>query len=374
MRDTRGRLQCLLLTIMTAAPAFEAGLAADTQAWKNETVLVSRQRDQTIVESFDRAKVLFRNTDPQLAMEWALANSRNTVVLAGKYPVADSVEVPRDGVTLIIARGAEISLDPDTEHRTDIGFRSRRHPGFWKIVPLIYNRGHNNVRVIHLGKLLHFVRADERHGEQTFPIVFDGRNDKRTCGVEGGTLVVAGSIQQTCLLLDARRVNVPLVVVTAGIDAILCLEGCEECMLGLIANLAAKPGGTAGETVDLNSSNRAITIERLMGERSQEIIDSNGSQVVVNEIVSVGRPRKFLCFTVGSGPRWTSRPRAADRIDVLSAAVLEEPADVSLTVEAPEFPDALPRFTIKATIRITLKNGARKTYAREVEIDLTKGT
>ena len=366
--DTRAFL------LASAALIAAIGLGAEAESWKDQTVLVSRQGEQTVVRSFDGAKVLFQSSDAQLAMEWAMAHAWNTLVLAGKYVVADSVEVPRDGVTLVIAPGAEISLDPNTEHKTDIGFRSPRHPGFWKIVPLIYNRGHDNVRVIHLGKLFHFVRTDERHGEQTFPIVFDGRNERRTCGVEGGMLVVAGSIEQTCLVLDARRVEVPLVAVQAGLDAVLCLEGCEECKLGMIANLAAKPGGVTGETVDLNSSNRRITIERLVGERPQEMIDSNASGVVVNEMVSVGRPRKFLCFTVGSGPRWTSRPRAADRIDVLDAAVLEEPAEVSLKIAAPNLPEAMPRFTIEATIEITMKNGARKTYAKRVGIDLASGT
>jgi hypothetical protein len=55
-----------------------------------------------------------------------------------------------------------------------------------------------------------------------------------------------------------------------------------------------------------------ITVEWLVGERSQEIIDMNGSHADVKEIISIGEPRKLLCFCVGSGPRWASRPRTAE--------------------------------------------------------------
>ncbi len=153
-------------------------------------------------------------------------------------------------------------------------------------------------------------------------------------------------------------------------DGVLTLEGCEGCRLGMIVNLAPEPGGKTGETVDLNSSNRGITIERLVGERSQEIIDCNASHATVNEIVSVGKPQKLLCFTVGSGPRWTSRPRTADRLDVWQAAVLEDAADVRRRIEAPKLPDALPRFTVKATVEVDLRDGRKKEYTKEVEIDV----
>jgi hypothetical protein len=96
----------------------------------------------------------------------------------------------------------------------------------------------------------------------------------------------------------------------------------------------------------------------------------NGSHADVKEIVSVGKPQKFLCFCVGSGPRWTSRPRAADRLDVWNAAVLEDAKDVHRRIEAPKLPDALPRFAVKATIEVTLKNGTKKEYTKEVEIDV----
>jgi hypothetical protein len=80
--------------------------------------------------------------------------------------------------------------------------------------------------------------------------------------------------------------------------------------------------------------------------------------------------RKLLCFCVGSGPRWTSRPRTADRLDVWQANVLEDVTDVRRRIETPKLPDALPRFTVRATIDITLNGGNKKVYTKEVEIDL----
>ena len=369
MRNTNAKSRFLLLTAMFVGLVNLPNLSAGAKSWEDETVLISPQGDQTVVRPFEGDKILFMNADPQLAIEWGMANARTTVVLAGKYVVSESVDIPRDEVTLIIDRGAEISLNPQTEHKTDIGFRPA---GSHQLVPLIYNHGRNNVRVIHLGTLVHSTWPDAKPAKQTFPIVFDGRNDQRTCGVEGGMLLVAGSAAQSFLLLDARGVHVPLLTPDSDsrMDGVLTLEGCEDCRLGMIVNLAPEPGGKTGETVDLNSSNRNITIERLIGERSQEIIDMNGSHADVKELVSIGKPQKLLCFCVGSGPRWTSRPRAADRLDVWQAAVLEDATDVRRRIETPKLPDALPRFTVKATIEVTLKDGSKKEYTKVVQIDV----
>ncbi len=71
------------------------------------------------MRAFKGDKTLFQNADPQLAMEWALTNARTAVVLAGKNVVSESVDIPRDDITLIINQGAEISFTPQTEHKTD---------------------------------------------------------------------------------------------------------------------------------------------------------------------------------------------------------------------------------------------------------------
>ena len=66
--------------------------ASRDEKWKQETMLVSPEGDQTVVRSCADRKILFQNADPQLANEWGLANARTTVVLAGKYVISDRVD------------------------------------------------------------------------------------------------------------------------------------------------------------------------------------------------------------------------------------------------------------------------------------------
>jgi len=360
MKNVNAKSKSVLLTAVVIALVSVSSLCAGEKSWKEETALISRQGDQTVVRPLEGDKILFKNADPQLAMEWGMANARTTVVLAGKYVVSDRIDIARDDVTLIIDEGAEISLNPKTKHTSVTpGFRGRNgklypHPA------LIYNHGRNNVRVMCFGALV-----------GPGPIFFDGRNEKRTCGIQGGLVLATGSFTQHAVQLnDCRGVQVPLVAVDAGLPAVLGMEGCENCKIGTIVHLAGKPGGTTGETVDLNSSNRRITIERLIAERPHEIIDMNGSHADVKEIVCIGEPDKLLCFTVRSGPRWTSRPACPDRLDVWKATIMEDVADVRLRSEVPKLPDALPRFTVKATVEVTLKDGSKKVYTKEVEVDV----
>ena len=360
MKNVNATPKALLLAAMVIGLVNVSSLGATEKSWEDETVLISPQGDQTVVRAFKGKKVLFKNADPQIAIEWGMANARTTVVLAGKYVVSDVIDIPRDGVTLIIDRGADILLNPKTKH-TPItpGFRGRNGK-LYPVTAVIYVKGRNNVRVMCLGKAM----------GGTFPVMFDGRNAKRTCGIKGGVLVLAGSANDSCWLVDSRGVHVPFLGVDSGLAAVLAMEGCEDCKLGTIVNLASEPGGKTGEVVDLNGSCRRITIERLIGERSQEIIDMNGSHADVKELISVGEPRKLLCFCVAAGRRFTSRPTCPDRLDVWKATVLEDATSSALRVEVPKLPDALPRFTVKATVEVTLKDGSKKKYTKEVEIDV----
>ena len=360
MKNVNTTLKALSLAAMVIALVSVSSLSAAEKSWEDDTVLISPQGDQTVVQAFKGKKVLFKNADPQLAIEWGMANARTTVVLAGKYVASDRIDIPRDGVTLIIDQGAEISLNPKTKHTSVTpGFRGRNGK-LYPTTAVIYVKGRNNVRVMCFGKAM----------GGTFPVMFDGRNEKRTLGLQGGVLVLAGSANNSCWLIDSRGVQVPLVAVDSGLDAVLAMEGCEDCKLGTIVNLAAKPGGKTGEVVDLNASCRRITIERLIGERSQEIIDMNGSHADVKELISVGEPRKLLCFCVAAGRRFTSRPTCPDRLDVWKASVLADAKSSALRIEVPKLPDALPRFTVKATVEVTMKDGSKKEYTKEVEIDV----
>jgi hypothetical protein len=60
-------------------------------------------------------------------------------------------------------------------------------------------------------------------------------------------------------------------------------------------------------------------------------------------------------------------------LDVRQKTILEEAGGATVRVDVPELPEALPRFTVKATVEITLKDGSKKEYTKEVEIDVREG-
>ena len=73
---------------------------------------------------------------------------------------------------------------------------------------------------------------------------------------------------------------------------------------------------------------------------------------------------------MAAGPRWTSRPAVPDRLDVWKTSILEDAKSATLRIEAPKLPDALPKFTVKATVELTMKDGAKKKYTKEVQVEV----
>lgn len=351
----------VLFATMTIGWGSVPRLSADGQPWEKDTVLVPQQGPETVVEAFqERGKTPYKIADPQLAIEWGMREARTTVVLAGQYLLSDRIDIPRDGVTLIIDSGAKIMQNGDSKPTSVTpGFRGRDgtlhpHPA------LIYNKGRNNLRVMNFGSLIGMGA-----------IFFNGRNEGRTCGIEGGMVLATGEYnQQPVQLNDCKGIEIPLAAVDRALPAVVGMEGCEDCKLGTVIHLSGQPEGKTGEGVDLNASNRLISIERLIAERPHEIIDMNGSHLEAKEIVSIGEPDKLLCFTVAAGPRWTSRPAVPDRLDVWKTTVLEDAKGATLRIEAPKLPDALPRLTVRATVEVTMNDGSRKEYTMEVQVDV----
>ena len=337
-------------------------------AWRQETVLISNRGGRAIVRSLKSGETLFENEDPQRAIEWGLKRARTTIVQEGKYLIHDRIDIPRPSVNLIVDRRAEIELREGTQHDS-ISFGSNRSPGYWQIVPLIYNQRHDNVNIFVFGKLVHSIWDNKTSGKQTFPIIFDGRNPSEACGIRGGKLLVTGTSTQSFWLVDCSEVDVPIVSLDTGLDAVLVLEGCEDCRLGLIANLAATPGGNSGETVDLNSRNKGISVDRLIGERSQEIVDCNESHATVHEVISIGTPRKLFGGDTGSGPRFTSRPSFRTRsLEVGRTTILDGADQVVLRQEIPDILDVLPVFDVKTTVE--LQDGDTHSFSKVARIDI----
>ena len=171
--------------------------------------------------------------------------------------------------------------------------------------------------------------------------------------------------------MDSRNVHVPIATLNTGTGSTVAMEGCEDCHLGMLANVAAKPGGMTEETIDLNSRCFNITIEQLLGERANEIIDCNESHTMVQELVSIGEPRKLFARGNPSGPRFTSRHSFNTRsLDVRTITILKDAVHSRLIHEIPAFPEALPEFTIKTTVEVTFKDGRKKRYEKAVAMDL----
>lgn len=353
----------LLLTVL--APSWSR---AD---WKKDCVLVSKDGGETVVRHPGSEKVLFKNTDPQLAIEWGMKNVKTTVLLEGEHLVSDRLDVPRDGVTLIVDKGAVLKLNPDTKH-SSIDFKSR-NAGYWQMVPMIYNKGHDDFRVLIFGTLEKFKWETKEKGKQTLPVMYDGRNEKGDCGLSGGMMVMTGRAVDSLWLVDSAKVQVPLLTLDTAPGAALVLEGCEDCHLGTIASVAPKPGGKTAETIDLNSRSIDITIERLIGERSWEIIDCNESHVVIDEVVSVGPAGKLFGRGPVSGPRFTDRAGFGSRsLDVRKTTILRNATGAKLIHQVPELPESLPKFTVKTVVEVTLESGEKRRYEKVVDIDLTK--
>jgi len=339
-------------------------------AWEDRTHLISKDGAECVVRGIKDDDVLFRHKDPQKCVEWALSNGLNTIVLAGEYIFDDRIDVPRPGVTLIVDKGAVFKLNPDTKHST-ISFKAS-NPDYWGMIPFIYNKGHSDVRILMFGELVKYRWETKERGRQTMPIIFDGRNANGDCGLSGGMMLVTGRATDSFWLIDSSDVEVPIVALDTGPGASLVLEGCEDCPLGMIVNLALDPGGKTGETIDLNSRSIDITIERLIGERSYEIIDCNESHVIVNEAVSVGAPQKLFGRGPVSGPRFTNRRSFGTRsLNVKQTTILNDAIRAKLIHEVPSFPESLPKFTVKTTVEIDLKGDKKKRYSKSVQLDLS---
>jgi len=360
---------CLVLLILCVF-AFTFSVYADTSEEKKEpdVLLVSLDNNEAVAQKPSSDEVLFRNADPQLTVEWALANARTTVMLAGNYRIQDRIDIPRDDVTLIIDQKAVLGLATDAKCTSpEPGFRGRdgrRYP----IRVLVYNKLRQGVRVYYFGE----VAKDQN---PIMPVIYDGRRKEGGIGIHCGEFITTSPyMRHQCFFVDVRM-DIPLFARQAGNESPITIEGGVYCRVGFAAALAAEPGGKTGEVVDLNSNNFDTHIDTVVGERSYEIVDSNASSTLVKNMISIGKPQKLLSCTYHSGPRLTTRPLyAQDRValNVESIQVFDKVKDVKLRNEIPKFPEALPEFTIKTTIEMTMEDGSKEEIKRDTKVDVSK--
>ena len=339
-------------------------LGVDASAeWQDDTALVSQQGDQTVVKSAKDGKALFQNKDAAVAIEWAMANARTTVVQAGKYTINDTIDVPRPNLTLVVAEGAVIVLAADSKLAAKIGSDAEDA----KIVPLIYSKGLASFRCVLLGDLLFPKTAKKALPSQAYTLAFDGRGTGRS----EITLVATGTLSHGFLLLGTRPVQIPLLcpLLTEEDSTLLRLEDAGG-NLGLIAGLAVDKNGKTGEVLNANSCS-GIKIDTIIGQRSKRMLVYGHTPSQVLNIVSIGDPEQLVYFGRDSKSLWVQGGRL-DRIDIWNSTLVgdDQLADFTRTINASKLPQGLPSISVSATIEITLKNGIKKKFAKSFKLTL----
>lgn len=303
-------------------------------------LLVTRQEDMCVVKRHDDKKMLYRNRDARLAIEWALRHSPIAVLGYGRFTVTDGVKIPRPGVALIVAKDATLQV----AHGAKLTAVSEGHGEY---CPLIHNQGMDNVAVINFGILL----AGGRHGAC---IMFNGRS-KGDLGIDGGLVFSTGTLtncNDAIWLVDSKNLQVPFVGDTSYGNAPLAIEGCEDLKIDIVAGLAGSKA-RENETIDLNSYSRRVTIHRLIGtSRSEQVLDVNNStEVTVDEIVGYSGEDEFrgkLLSIIHYGPhgrRLTQRPRIpkSENVEIRSQRVSEtKVSQWKIDVDVDGLPESLP--------------------------------
>ena len=352
----------VLFTALSISLLCSLGVDASAE-WQDDTALVSQQGDQTVVKSAKDGKALSQNKDAAVAIEWAMANAKNTVVLPGKYTINDTIDVPRPNLTLVVAEGAVIVLAADSKLAAKIGSDAEDA----KIVPLIYSKGLASFRCVLLGDLLFPKTAKKALPSQAYTLAFDGRG----AGRSGFTLVATGTLSHGFLLLGTRPIQIPLLcpLLTEEDSTLLRLEDAGG-NLGLIAGLAVDKNGKTGEVLNANSCS-GIKIDTIIGQRSKRMLVYGHTPSQVLNIVSIGDPEQLVYFGRASKSLWTHGGRL-DRIDIWNSTLVgdDQLADFTRTIKASKLPQGLPTISVSATIEITLKNGIKKKFAESFKLTL----
>ena len=309
-------------------------------------VTVTVQDQSYIVKHHGEDKDLFKSDKPRQAMEWALNHSRIAVLTGGEFNVEGTFNIPRPGVTLIIASDATVQPAENSE----LIIVSE---GAGNYRPLIHNKGMDNVAVINFGTL--------RGGAC---IMFNGRSGGEL-GIDGGLVFSAGKMEQSgdaIWLIDSQNLQVPFAADKSYGNNLMAIEGCEDLEIGTVAGLAGK-NQKENETIDLNSYSRRIHIRRMIGaSRSEQILDVNNStDITVDNITGYTDSDTFkeslvdiINYPPNGGRRLTQRPRIeeSENIEVRSKGVADEKiSDWEITADVDDMMKSLPE--LRVTVRIT---------------------
>lgn len=319
-------------------------------------ILVSQKGSKFIARAGDNGQTLRVSDRPHDIIHWSLTMADATVLGKGRYEFGTTLEIPKSNVALIIGKEATLVAPSDARLTT----LSEGHGDY---LALILNKNRNNVKVINLGTLV-------IAGNRGSALVFDGRNGGGI-GIHRGLIFSAGSLQNKELwVVDAEEVEIPLICDKDYSNAVLAMEGCEDCGLGIIAGLAGSKA-RENETLDLNSFNERTTIGTLIGTApAEQVLDINNSpHTQVAEVIGYGKSSRFPESLVDRpqypphGRRLTQKPY----IDHSKGSVVKEEKHVDKnvtawkrTIETPGFPDSLPVMKINASLTAVFEDGSEE--------------
>jgi len=269
-------------------------------------------------------EIRFRREGPEKSIEWALSHARSVIITEGTYGAGNRIDVPRPDVTLIIgqgaklrpAEGAEMDLWPTLRGHQDNLFRQ-----------LIYNKGHDGVRIINLGTLVAPPTWAGRQSEESYrynssaAIWYDGRQEGDS-GIVGGVVFSPGKIIDVdnhghgVAIHDAASVRVPFLHSVGMGHALLWLAGCRRCSVGTVVNVPTQGAGE-GESVDMNAYNEGNVIDTMVGlgatTDNDEALDINPSpNNLIGQAVGSADIKTLVNVTAGCGMRFSEREESPD--------------------------------------------------------------
>ncbi|MEF8788308.1 MAG: hypothetical protein V5A84_04495, partial [Planctomycetota bacterium] len=322
--------------------------------------------------------------NPEKSIEWALGHGRTVIVTDGEYGAEDRIEVPRPDVTLIVAEGATIRPAEDADMDAWPELRGNQGDLFRQ---LIYNKGHDGVRIINFGTLAApptwFGRhSDEGHAyNSSAAIWYDGRQGGGS-GITGGLVFSPGKIVDAdnhghgVAIHDVEAVRVPFLHSVGMGHALLWMAGCRRCSVGTVVNIPTEGAGE-GESLDMTAYNEDNVIDTVigLGETSprDEVLDINASpDNVIGQVIGWADIKDMVTITDGCGMRFSEREASpnSNGTRIGSRVVLGKPRNIRKAVDAPGEPAELDRLDVTARFIVTDSQGRTFSYGGTQHVNI----
>lgn len=356
-------LLLMLVCGVVVVSCVEQGAAGDY-------VSVSMDKDLVVARKNGEGKALFADKDAEKVLEWAMKKSPITLLEKGSYTINDMLDIPRSNIALIIDEDAQLVQFKNPKPTTIT-------EGHGTYRPLIYNKGHDNVKFINLGTL----RALRKHKGWSAGIHFDGRSGG-DCGIDGGLIFSSGKIiaWDTVWIVDVKNVEIPLIAGRDYMNSPLAIEGCEDVNIGIVSAL----GGTnvhENEAMDFNSFAERVRVKKVIATMpAEEIVDVNNTRdTVVEEIVVYGNHPGQKIFHIHeygpTGRRFTQKefiPDSKGTVCLKERVVKREVKEWKVLTDVEDLKKTLPVVKIKVKIVALFEDGGEETVADEsYELDLS---